>query len=94
MEKVEQLTAYLDKLLVDGRITPIHIALSTALCYLWIVNQFNNPYRVSRRVLMKASRIRSKATYHKVISDLSALGYITYKPSYHPKKGSTITMNF
>lgn len=93
MDRLDQLTSYVDRILVDDRIKPIHIALTTALCHLWIVNQFDNPYRVSRRVLMKASRIRSKATYHKIISDLSSLGYITYKPSYHPKKGSTIALN-
>ncbi len=41
---------------------------------------------------MRLSHIHSIATYHKVIKELHAFGYINYKPSYHPKKGSTISL--
>jgi len=41
---------------------------------------------------MQLSHIRSIATYHKVIKELHAFGYIIYKPSYHPKKGSEISL--
>lgn len=41
---------------------------------------------------MQASRIRSIATYHKIIKELQAFGYITYAPSYHPKEGSAISL--
>ena len=41
---------------------------------------------------MSLSHIRSIATYHKVIKELQAFGYIIYKPSFHPKKGSTISL--
>jgi hypothetical protein len=38
---------------------------------------------------MRTSKICSISTYHKVINDLSAFGYIRYIPSFHPAKGST-----
>jgi hypothetical protein len=41
---------------------------------------------------MRLSHIRSIATYHKVIKELHAFGYIIYKPSYRPKNGSTISL--
>lgn len=93
MDRLDQLAEYIHRILVDDRITPIHIALSMAICDLWIVNGFGNPYCITRKALMSAAKIRSKATYHKVILDLSSLGYIIYKPSYHPKKRSTIFIN-
>ena len=41
---------------------------------------------------MRLSRIQSKSTYHKAISELVDMGYISYRPSYHPRKGSEITL--
>lgn len=39
---------------------------------------------------MAAARIKSKATYHKVINDLILMNYFEYKPSYHPGKKSQV----
>ncbi len=39
---------------------------------------------------MAASHIQSRATYHKVMKDLQAFGYLKYTPSYHPVKGSSV----
>jgi hypothetical protein len=41
---------------------------------------------------MAASRIQSRATYHKVVKDLQAFGYLKYTPSYHPVKGSAVSL--
>jgi hypothetical protein len=41
---------------------------------------------------MSAAKISAKPTYHKVIKELQALGYFEYRPSYHPKEGSTIIL--
>ena len=41
---------------------------------------------------MKFSRIHSKSTYHKAISELVDMGYILYRPSYHPMEGSKVTL--
>jgi hypothetical protein len=40
---------------------------------------------------MAYSKIASIATYHKCIKKLDEYGYISYKPSYHPRLGSQIT---
>lgn len=38
-------------------------------------------------------KIRGIATYHKIIRELHAFGYIDYLPSYHPVNGSLIRLN-
>jgi len=42
---------------------------------------------------MKLSRIKSTATYHKVLRELQAFGYIEYVPSYDPYKGSQVWLH-
>jgi hypothetical protein len=39
---------------------------------------------------MRISKIYAKATYHKGMKDLHAFGYISYKPSYNPYRGSLV----
>ncbi|CAN5389070.1 hypothetical protein BH10BAC4_BH10BAC4_07480 [soil metagenome] len=90
MDKFLMLTHYIDRMVSDSRLKPIHLSLSIALCNEWIQNNLRAPYRVSRRLLMKASRIRSKATYHKTMRDLQMFGYLKYVPSYHPQKASKV----
>jgi hypothetical protein len=56
-------------------------------------NDFKNPVSVSRSKVMKNSKIKSIATYHKCLKDLIGWGYIKYQPSYHPAKGSLVYLN-
>jgi hypothetical protein len=90
MEKLEQLSFFISRVASDVRLRPTHIALSVALYHVWSSNGFRNAFNISRRQLMHAARIRSIATYHKVIGDLQAFGYLDYWPSYHPVKGSRV----
>ena len=92
MERGEQLSVFINSLVSDARLRPIHIALSTALCHAWIASQFQQPYSVSRSQLMQASRIQSKATYHKTLRELQVFGYLEYTPSYHPHNGSSVRL--
>jgi hypothetical protein len=92
VERVEQLSLYINRVVWDNRLRPVHLALSTALCQAWISNHFQRTYHVSRRQLMQASHIQSKATYHKALRELQAFGYVEYRPSYHPVKASSVTL--
>jgi hypothetical protein len=92
MHNVQLLLTYLERISTDNRLTPVHTALCLGLCKEWIKNDFDDTFRVSRRRLMWSAHIRSIATYHKVIKQLSAFGYISYLPSYHPTKASLITL--
>lgn len=92
MNSVEQLNSFLARVTSDASLTTTHIGLCTALAVAWIDSGLINPFNVSRSRLMSASRIKSKATYHKVIADLIALSYLQYIPSYHPVNGSQVSI--
>lgn len=94
MDKYEQLTCFLSRITSDSRMKPVHISLSLAICNLWILNHLHKSVRVSRAILMRASRIRSNATYHKTLKDLQMYGYVQYSPSYHPLRASQLTIVF
>lgn len=92
MSNVEQLYNFLQRVTSDLNLTTSHISVCTALCAVWAANGFINPFNISRRQLMNASKIKSKTTYHKIIGDLTALNYISYDPSYHPARGSEVSI--
>ncbi len=93
MEKqLEQLSCFINRAASDIRLKPTHTSLYLALCNSWIGSGYLDTFHVSRRRLMKAAHIQSIVTYHKVISDLQAFGYLHYLPSYHPLKGSAVTL--
>jgi hypothetical protein len=93
MEKqLEQLSCFINRVASDVRLKPTHAALYLALCHAWSTSHFQNMFHVSRKQLMCAAHIRSIATYHKVIRDLQAFGYLDYWPSYHPVKGSRVRL--
>lgn len=63
-----------------------------SLFQFWNCNRFRNPISISRDEVMRISKISSKATYHKCLKNLHALGYIKYEPSYNPFRGSHVVM--
>lgn len=86
------LNNYFECLAADPRLFSSHIALFAALYY--FSNDTNPclPFQVSRPKLMRFSRIKSIATYHKNISDLTRYGYIEYNPSWHPINGTCVRL--
>ena len=74
----------------DHRVIATHVSLFTALFIQWQRSHFRSPFSVTRKELMAYSKIASTATYHKCIRELDEYGYIRYRPSYHPGKGSLI----
>jgi hypothetical protein len=49
-------------------------------------------FRISRKILMRLSRIRSIATYHRRMKELVNYGYIIYRPSYDPYRASRVAL--
>lgn len=88
------LSSYFKCVASDERLFPTHISLVMALFYFSSGEQPALPFQVSRPKLMRFSRIRSIATYHKNIKDLTDYGYIEYKPSWHPQRGTQIRLIF
>lgn len=90
MNYIKHLTGFFDKVINDDTLNPTHISLYIALFQFWNSNRFRNPISISRDEVMRISKISSKATYHKCLKNLHALGYIKYEPSYNPYKGSMV----
>ena len=90
MNYIRQLSAALEKMDADSRITPFHISLYMALFRRWNLNFFKNPVSVSRDELMKLSKIGSVNTYIKCLKELDTFGFIRYQPSYNPHRGSLV----
>lgn len=90
MTKIEKSMVFFEKVFKDDQLNTSHISLCVALFQVWDKSRFQNPFRVYRNQLMKLSRIRSIATYHKCIKDLVAYRFIIYNPSYNSHKGTFI----
>lgn len=83
---------YFERVALEQRFYPTHISLLMALFYYSHSEAPELSFQVSRPKLMRFSRIRSLATYHKNIKDLVDFGYIEYNPSWHPQRGSQIRL--
>ena len=67
-----------------------HVSLFSALFSCYQQSGFQNPFPITRKSVMGFSKTASIATYHKCMKDLDAGGYISYRPSFHPGKGSLV----
>jgi hypothetical protein len=76
----------------DDRITAWHISLYMGIYYIWSLSGLTRNIQVSRKRLMTLSHIKSIVTYHKCIRQLQEYGYIEYSATYHPIKGSRVTL--
>lgn len=92
MDTAEQLSSFLKLVSKNRNIKPSHLSLYSAILMCYTKGLCQNPFRVSRRELMKHSAIHSFATYHKCMKELVLYGYIDYQPSYHPNLASRITL--
>ncbi len=92
MNYIKHLTGFFEKVVQDKTLNPTHISLYIALFQFWNFNRFRNPISITRDEIMRISKIASKATYHKCLKNLHALGYLNYQPSYNPFKGSQVYM--
>ena len=92
---IKHLSGFFDKVANDKTLNPTHVSLYMSLFQFWNCNRFKNPISISRNEVMRISKISSKATYHKCLKNLHALGYINYEPSHNPFKGSHVyLLNF
>jgi hypothetical protein len=92
MNYIKHLTGFFNKINYETNLHPTHISLYLALFQCWNVNRFKNPTGISREEIMKASKINSKATYHKCMKELELLGFMQYNPTFNPHSCSNIVM--
>lgn len=87
-----QLSCYIKMASLQKHLLPSHISLYSAILLTYQKGGFANPFRVTRRELMKLSSIRSFTTYHKRLEELIDLGYVIYSPSFDPILASQIEL--
>jgi hypothetical protein len=92
MNYIKHLTGFFNKINDEANLNPTHISLYLALFQCWNVNRFKNPTGISREEIMKASKINSKATYHKCMKELESLGFMEYVPTFNPHSCSNVIM--
>lgn len=69
---------------------PAHISLYVALFQMWDVSGFQTRFYICRRDVMRLSKIKSFATYHKCLKDIHSAGFIIYSPTYNSYDRSSI----
>lgn len=89
MNTAELLCSFMNRVINDPRIGPVHIALFCAIANIWSARDIAETHiRVFGAELMRRSKICGVATYHKVVRELHEYGYIEYLPSYNRNKAS------
>lgn len=91
MNYVRHLNAFFNQLEKDNRLSAYHISLYLSCFQIWNQNRFNSPFPVSRRELMRLSRIGSVNTYARCIKELHEWGYVEYSASSNYHRGSMLT---
>ncbi|WP_205764391.1 hypothetical protein [Arenibacter sp. 6A1] len=92
MNYIKHLNAIFEVFASDERLNPTHISLYFALFQMWNENRFPNSFLVDRNSTMLLSKIGSRTTYHRCISNLHQWEYIVYEPSQNRFKGSRVRM--
>lgn len=88
--RVNELLYYFRIIEKDSRLTAWHVALLMAILVVAIRQGRLAGIRVSRSKIMSKAHIHTAPTYHKYFKELQELGYICYRPSYHPSVKSEI----
>lgn len=89
---IKHLEAVFDKISLDDRLSTVHLGLYYSLFHQWNQAKFRNPISICRSELMRTSKIGSANTYTKCLRELHAFGYIEYKPSHNPNRGSLVNL--
>ena len=90
--QVNELLYYFRLIEKDSRLTAWHVALLMAILVMAMRQGRLAGIRVSRSKIMSQSHIYTAPTYHKYFKELQELGYICYRPSYHPGLKSEIDL--
>lgn len=91
MKAATQIDQFLKRAANDDRLLPSHISLFMAMFY-YSPGKAGEYFQVSRKRLMRFSRIKSVATYHKCLKELVAYSYVDYQPSYDPYRASSAAL--
>jgi hypothetical protein len=90
MRDIDRLIFFLQQGSIDERLKATHISLYMALFCFRNNFDYYMPFRISRANIMRMAKIRSIATYHKCMREMSEFSYIEYIPSFDRYMGSQV----
>jgi hypothetical protein len=76
----------------EENFNPSHVSIYFALIAVWNSSFFKKSISINRQELKNISKVGSNSIYTKCLKDLQKRGYIIYKPSKNPLKGSEVEM--
>lgn len=82
------LHSFLEKACKDSRLDKGHLAVFVALFHFWECQDFRLPLGLYGSQVMEIAKISSKATYNRILKDLTSYRYIRYEPSFYKFKAS------
>ncbi len=85
---------FLQRSKLDHRLKPVHISMYHVLHTVAPDPKYGISFQLPKSETMALTRIISKPTYFKCLTQLHEFGYIVYKPSFHPKIGSLVELRF
>ncbi|WP_207420722.1 hypothetical protein [Desertivirga brevis] len=91
MNYILHLNGFYRKANSDEKLTPYHLSLYLAIFQQWNAYFFRKSFPVTRRELMRLSKIGSSHTYYRCLKQLHEWGYINYIPSPNRAIASTIS---
>lgn len=84
-----ELEVFFQRAAADPRLGPLHVSVFVSLLVLWERQLRKSPLLIVRRQVMELAKIASSNSYHRVIRDLSAFGYLSYE-GRRDRKGSSV----
>lgn len=93
MEDVSfKLAMFIKDAISDERISRTQLSLYIALLNCWREQNCEERFKITRKLLMKQSKIPAISTYHRCLKNLISFGYIEYEPTYDHYKGSKVKL--
>jgi hypothetical protein len=90
---IKHLSLAYQKIAESGdKLSSTDIAIYNALFQVWNSCNFKDELSINRADIMSLAKIGSNNTYLKSLNNLQTQGFIIYKPSHNPLKGSIVNL--
>jgi len=86
-----QLPGYIQRITADARVNTSHLSIYMALLTCWQNQNCTGQFKITRKEVMKLSKVAAISTYHRCMKDMIRFGYFKYEPEYDSYKGSKVT---
>ena len=85
-----RLIGYIQRITNDTRVNTSHLSIYMALLMCWQSQNYPGQFKISRKEVMRLSKIAAISTYHRCMKEMVKLEYFKYEPEYNSYKGSKV----